>query len=128
MDLSLKAIVRSRQVIINDEIIPAAVAVSNYGEILAVLKEPDLYIWDGRADEVFWRFIFIAVMYNYLHTQKRTILNLQIIDVGDLVVMPGVIDSHVHVNEPGRTDWEGFWSVTRAAAYGGVTTIVDMPL
>lgn len=67
-------------------------------------------------------------MYNYLHTQKRTILNLQIIDVGDLVVMPGVIDSHVHVNEPGRTDWEGFWSVTRAAAYGGVTTIVDMPL
>lgn len=53
MDLSLKGIVRSRQVIINDETIPAAVAVSNYGEILAVLKEPDLYIWDSRADEVF---------------------------------------------------------------------------
>ena len=44
------------------------------------------------------------------------------------VVMPGVVDSHVHVNEPGRTEWEGFETATRAAAAGGVTTIVDMPL
>jgi allantoinase len=44
------------------------------------------------------------------------------------VVMPGLVDSHVHVNEPGRTDWEGFATATRAAAAGGVTTIVDMPL
>ena len=43
-------------------------------------------------------------------------------------VMPGVVDSHVHVNEPGRTAWEGFASATRAAALGGVTTLVDMPL
>ena len=50
------------------------------------------------------------------------------IDYGDLVVMPGVVDSHVHVNEPGRTHWEGFETATRAAAAGGVTTIVDMPL
>jgi allantoinase len=49
-------------------------------------------------------------------------------DVGDLVILPGLVDSHVHVNEPGRTDWEGFASATRAAAAGGVTTIVDMPL
>jgi allantoinase len=42
--------------------------------------------------------------------------------------MPGLVDSHVHVNEPGRTEWEGFESATRAAAAGGVTTIVDMPL
>lgn len=49
-------------------------------------------------------------------------------DVGDLVLMPGIVDSHVHVNEPGRTDWEGFETATRAAAAGGVTTIVDMPL
>ncbi|MEO5580706.1 MAG: allantoinase AllB, partial [Gemmatimonadaceae bacterium] len=49
-------------------------------------------------------------------------------DVGDLLVMPGVVDSHVHVNEPGRTEWEGFESATRAAAAGGVTTILDMPL
>jgi allantoinase len=46
----------------------------------------------------------------------------------DEVLLPGLVDSHVHVNEPGRTEWEGFDSATRAAAAGGVTTIVDMPL
>ncbi len=49
-------------------------------------------------------------------------------DLGDLVLLPGLVDTHVHVNEPGRTEWEGFASATRAAAAGGVTTIVDMPL
>ena len=49
-------------------------------------------------------------------------------DVGDSVLMPGLVDSHVHVNEPGRTEWEGFETATRAAAAGGVTTLVDMPL
>ncbi|WP_138734676.1 allantoinase AllB [Modestobacter excelsi] len=44
------------------------------------------------------------------------------------VLLPGLVDSHVHVNEPGRTEWEGFASATRAAAAGGITTIVDMPL
>ena len=52
----------------------------------------------------------------------------ELVDVGDLVVMPGIVDSHVHVNEPGRTEWEGYETATRAAAAGGVTTIVDMPL
>ncbi|MGB9378570.1 MAG: allantoinase AllB [Mycobacteriales bacterium] len=52
----------------------------------------------------------------------------QIVDVGDDVLMPGLVDTHVHVNEPGRTEWEGFATATRAAAAGGVTTIVDMPL
>lgn len=51
-----------------------------------------------------------------------------LIDAGDAVVMPGIVDSHVHVNEPGRTEWEGYETATRAAAAGGVTTIVDMPL
>uniref|UniRef100_A0A8D2ZK11 allantoinase n=1 Tax=Scophthalmus maximus TaxID=52904 RepID=A0A8D2ZK11_SCOMX len=51
-----------------------------------------------------------------------------VLDVGDSVVMPGLVDSHVHVNEPGRVSWEGFWTATRAAAAGGVTTVVDMPL
>lgn len=46
----------------------------------------------------------------------------------DEVLLPGLVDSHVHVNEPGRTDWEGFDTATRAAAAGGVTTIIDMPL
>lgn len=50
------------------------------------------------------------------------------IDVGDAVVLPGLVDTHVHVNEPGRTEWEGFETATHAAAAGGVTTIVDMPL
>ncbi|MBK6045279.1 allantoinase AllB [Streptomyces sp. MBT55] len=49
-------------------------------------------------------------------------------DVGDHVVLPGLVDTHVHVNDPGRTEWEGFWTATRAAAAGGITTIVDMPL
>jgi allantoinase len=44
------------------------------------------------------------------------------------LVMAGLVDSHVHINEPGRTDWEGFASATRAAAAGGVTTLIDMPL
>ena len=47
---------------------------------------------------------------------------------GDEVLLPGLVDSHVHVNEPGRTEWEGFATATAAAAAGGVTTIVDMPL
>ncbi|MBT8400024.1 MAG: amidohydrolase family protein, partial [Rhodothermia bacterium] len=51
-----------------------------------------------------------------------------VIDVGDSVVMPGIVDTHVHINEPGRTEWEGFETATRAAAAGGVTTLVDMPL
>ena len=50
------------------------------------------------------------------------------VDLGDLALLPGLVDSHVHVNEPGRTEWEGFATATRAAAAGGVTTIVDMPL
>ncbi|GAA2292700.1 allantoinase AllB [Glycomyces scopariae] len=49
-------------------------------------------------------------------------------DLRDLALLPGLVDTHVHVNEPGRTDWEGFASATRAAAAGGVTTLVDMPL
>jgi allantoinase len=50
------------------------------------------------------------------------------VDLGDLALLPGLVDTHVHVNEPGRTEWEGFWTATRAAAAGGVTTICDMPL
>jgi allantoinase len=52
----------------------------------------------------------------------------ELIEAFDSIVMPGLVDTHVHVNEPGRTEWEGFETATRAAAAGGVTTIVDMPL
>jgi allantoinase len=51
-----------------------------------------------------------------------------IYEAGESVVMPGLVDTHVHINEPGRTDWEGFDTATRAAAAGGVTTLIDMPL
>jgi allantoinase len=51
-----------------------------------------------------------------------------IVLAGDEVLLPGLVDTHVHVNEPGRTDWEGFATATRAAAAGGITTIIDMPL
>lgn len=47
---------------------------------------------------------------------------------GDKVIMPGVIDAHVHINEPGRTEWEGFETATKAAAAGGITTLIEMPL
>ena len=51
-----------------------------------------------------------------------------VVEAGDDIVMPGLVDTHVHVNEPGRTEWEGFASATRAAAAGGITTLFDMPL
>ena len=54
--------------------------------------------------------------------------DIPVTDVGDAVVMPGLVDTHVHINEPGRTEWEGFATATRAAAAGGVTTLLDMPL
>ena len=51
-----------------------------------------------------------------------------LIDAGGAVVMPGLVDTHVHINDPGRADWEGFDTATHAAAAGGITTLVDMPL
>lgn len=58
-----------------------------------------------------------------------TLAGREFLDLGaDVVLMPGLVDSHVHVCEPGNTEWEGFASATRAAAAGGITTLVDMPL
>ena len=71
-------------------------------------------IADGRVLEI--------LPYGYAGPAVKTV------DAGGLVVMPGIVDTHVHINEPGRTDWEGFETGTRSAAAGGVTTLVDMPL
>ena len=53
---------------------------------------------------------------------------VDVVDFGKKLVLPGLVDTHVHINEPGRTEWEGFDTATQAAAAGGITTVVDMPL
>ena len=60
-------------------------------------------------------------------TQKRS-AGIPVIDAGQLPVLPGLVDTHAHINEPGRTEWEGFVTATRAACAGGITTVIDMPL
>uniref|UniRef100_A0A8B9KB50 allantoinase n=1 Tax=Astyanax mexicanus TaxID=7994 RepID=A0A8B9KB50_ASTMX len=91
--------IRSQRVLVGEEIQPALITIKE-GKIHSILPDP------GAA----------------LNTAG------EVLDVGNSLVMPGIVDCHVHVNEPGRTDWEGYWTATRAAAAGGVTTIVDMPL
>jgi allantoinase len=54
--------------------------------------------------------------------------SISVTDLGNLAILPGLVDSHIHINEPGRTEWEGFRTATRAAAAGGYTMLVDMPL
>src|SRR5687767_585073 len=61
-------------------------------------------------------------------TSRTARTSSTLIDAGSAVVLPGLVDTHVHINDPGRADWEGFDTATRAAAAGGVTTLVDMPL
>ncbi len=94
-------IVRGQRVLTPDGIHPAAVAVRR-GEIISVARH------DGLASPA----------------EQASVIEL----AADEVLLPGLTDTHVHVNEPGRTRWEGFASATRAAAAGGITTIIDMPL
>ena len=63
-----------------------------------------------------------------IYPKKHRIENIEFLNYNDSIVMPGIIDAHVHINEPGRTHWEGFNSATKAAALGGVTTLIEMPL
>jgi allantoinase len=96
--MAIDRVIRGRRVLVDGDLRPAAIHVAG-GRIAAVAAADDP-LPDGAA----------------------------LVDAGDLVVMPGLVDTHVHVNEPGRTEWEGFATATRAAAAGGVTTLVDMPL
>ncbi|MFY1830458.1 allantoinase AllB [Myxococcus fulvus] len=78
------------------------------------LREAVVVVKDGRVEKV--------------AGPSEVLGALSVTDVGNHVVMPGVVDCHAHINEPGRTEWEGFETATRAAAAGGITTVVDMPL
>jgi allantoinase len=91
-------LIRGRRVACPDGIRPAAVGVTG-GEIVAVAPY-DTALSGAQTVEL----------------------------AGDEVLLPGLVDTHVHINEPGRTDWEGFATATRAAAAGGITTLIDMPL
>ncbi len=91
-------VVRARRVVTPDGVRPATVAVRE-GRIVAVAG-PGVALDAARIEAL----------------------------PGDQVLLPGLVDTHVHVNEPGRTEWEGFATATRAAAAGGVTTVIDMPL
>ncbi|MER6400264.1 allantoinase AllB [Kitasatospora sp. NPDC059973] len=92
------AVIRSRRVVLPDGERPADVLIRN-GTIERIAGHGALTAGDGGLT-----------------------------DLGDTALLPGLVDTHVHVNEPGRTEWEGFATATRAAAAGGVTTIIDMPL
>lgn len=96
--MDIDLIIRSQRVVTPETVRPAWVHIRN-GLIETLAK------WDEVLDS-----------------------DASLVDAGNAVVMPGLVDSHVHVNEPGRTDWEGFTTATRGAAAGGVTTLVDMPL
>ena len=92
-------VIRARRAVLPDGTRPASVRIT--GGVITELT--------GLTDEIF---------------NAADVVDL----AADEVLLPGLVDTHVHVNEPGRTDWEGFATATRAAAAGGVTTILDMPL
>ena len=96
-------LIRSKRVVLPDGVRPATIRVDS-GRITSI--EP----YQGTAEEA------------------AAITTGTVIDAGSAVVMPGVVDTHVHINDPGRADWEGFETATLSAAAGGVTTLVDMPL
>ncbi|OMO65175.1 hypothetical protein COLO4_31493 [Corchorus olitorius] len=90
--------IASKRIVTQQGIISGAVEVKG-GKIISIVKDAD---WNGKSK--------------------------QVVDYGNAVVMPGLIDVHVHLDDPGRDEWEGFPSGTKAAAAGGITTVVDMPL
>ncbi len=96
-------VITASRVVTPAGIVPAEVAIRD-GRIIAVTA------FDDRTDGAF----------------NGSAENIRLAE--DEVLMPGLVDTHVHVNEPGRTDWEGFATATAAAAAGGITTIIDMPL
>ena len=102
VEATLLTILASSQVLISDTLIPATILISQTtGKIVHIHSE---VLPQSRFPD--------AIYHDYT----------------PLVLLPGLVDAHVHLNEPGRTEWEGFYTGTQAAAFGGVTTVIDMPL
>ncbi|ODV61094.1 allantoinase [Ascoidea rubescens DSM 1968] len=102
--------IASTNVVVDDELINATIIYSiESGKIISIIKNKIL----SKDDK-------ILKLYNISPSNYRIL--------SPLVILPGLVDSHVHLNEPGRTHWEGFETGTQAAASGGVTTVIDMPL
>ncbi|CAG8453008.1 7219_t:CDS:2 [Scutellospora calospora] len=106
MSSHISLVITGSRILTSDSIdpLPATIEIDKNGHISAIFSK-------------------ISSFDSYTFLEKN-----QFIDAGNNVVMPGIVDTHVHLNEPGRTDWEGFETGTKAAAAGGVTTIIDMPL
>ncbi|KAI9722861.1 MAG: hypothetical protein M1828_004427 [Chrysothrix sp. TS-e1954] len=96
-------VLTSTRVVIDNEVRPAALIISPHS---------------GKIERVYDAFV------SRIDAPK----GLKYYDCSPNIILPGLVDAHVHLNEPGRTEWEGFWTGTRAAAFGGVTTVIDMPL
>ncbi|MCY7372331.1 MAG: allantoinase AllB [Spirochaetaceae bacterium] len=93
-----------------------------------VLHAPRAVLGAGRSEEPVTVSVADGVVTD-VRPLDRSVTGTEVVVLGDdEVLLPGLVDTHVHVNEPGRTEWEGFSTATRAAAAGGVTTILDMPL
>lgn len=100
---SLITVLTSTRVVISDDLAPATIVISSIsGKIISISKS--VLLPSAFPPGTVYR------------------------DYTPHVILPGLVDAHVHLNEPGRTEWEGFWTGTQAAASGGVTTVVDMPL
>lgn len=104
---------------------PLVVLVSNR----AVLTQPDdsLLLTPATVaiSSTTGKIVFVAPA---IYPQESFPESTTYVDYGNKLIIPGLVDAHVHLNEPGRTEWEGFATGTRAAASGGVTTVIDMPL
>jgi len=96
---------------------------------MRLIKSSKIFTPDGIvAGGLIIRHGLIDEIVDDLDVKRFETFQGKIIDCGDHYVLPGVVDGHVHVNQPGRTEWEGVESATKAAAAGGITTIIDMPL